>query len=170
VESRDDESDCSSLSVLLRGVRVGSTPGRWADVGPDRGVLERLPGTPRLFLAVSGINPAVDAKPAKVPKRAPAFLEGHEVDRLLADLQEGDLWMVATMAYAPSAGEMYGLRKADVDLGAGRRGHESSSRPRRTTRRSPLVADGLGSRAVVSCGAPGRSRASGPRLRRPLED
>jgi integrase len=67
---------------------------------------------------VSGINPAVDVKPAKVPKRAPAFLEGHEVDRLLAELQEGDCWMVATMVYAGlRKGEMYGLRKADVDLG-----------------------------------------------------
>jgi site-specific recombinase XerD len=30
-------------------------------------------------------NPASDTKPRKVPKRAPAFLEPHEVPRLLAE-------------------------------------------------------------------------------------
>src|ERR1700748_3008649 len=33
-----------------------------------------------------GENPASDTKPRKVPKRAPAFLEPHEVTKLLAEL------------------------------------------------------------------------------------
>ena len=37
---------------------------------------------------VSGINPAVDVKPAKVPKRAPAFLEGHAIDENQNDSME----------------------------------------------------------------------------------
>src|SRR5207237_7717276 len=39
---------------------------------------------------VHGQNPASHTKPRKVPKRAPAFLEPHEVSRLLAELSDED--------------------------------------------------------------------------------
>ena len=66
---------------------------------------------------VHGQNPASDTKPRKVPKRAPAFLEPHEVPRLLAELSDEDRPLVATALYAGlRKGELFGLQKRDVDL------------------------------------------------------
>src|SRR5207237_3842653 len=66
---------------------------------------------------VHGQNPASDTKPRKVPKRAPAFLEPHEVPRLLAELSLEDRPVVATALYAGlRKGELFGLQKRDVDL------------------------------------------------------
>src|SRR5438105_10180125 len=45
---------------------------------------------------VHGHNPASDTKPRKVPRRAPAFLEPHEVLRALAELSCEDRPLVAT--------------------------------------------------------------------------
>src|SRR5207253_6048984 len=66
---------------------------------------------------VQGQNPASDTKPRKVPKRAPAFLEPHEVPRLLAELSGEDRPLVAAALYAGlRKGELFGLQKRDVDL------------------------------------------------------
>src|SRR5437868_7855083 len=66
---------------------------------------------------VHGQNPATDTKPRKVPKRAPAFLEPDEVTRLLNELGPADRPLVATALYAGlRKGELFGLRKTDVDL------------------------------------------------------
>ncbi len=55
-------------------------------------------------------------KPRKVPERAPAFLEPQEV-LLLTELKGENRWMVATLILsAVRKGELFGLRKADVDL------------------------------------------------------
>jgi integrase-like protein len=52
-----------------------------------------------------------------VPKRAPSFLEAHEVPRVLAELSPGDRDMVAVAVYAGlRKGDLFGLRKRDVDL------------------------------------------------------
>ena len=67
---------------------------------------------------VQGPNPAADVQPRKVPKRAPAFLEADEVPRLLAQLSPRDRPIAAVAVYAGlRKGELFGLRKADVDLG-----------------------------------------------------
>ncbi|TMB11637.1 MAG: hypothetical protein E6J65_26665, partial [Deltaproteobacteria bacterium] len=66
---------------------------------------------------VHGQNPASDTRPWKVPKRAPAFLEPHEVPRLLAELSCEDRPLVAAALYAGlRKGELFGLQKRDVDL------------------------------------------------------
>src|SRR5256712_13022101 len=66
---------------------------------------------------VNGQNPASDTQPRKVPKRAPAFLEPHEVPRLLGELSREDRPLVATALYAGlRKGELFGLQKRDVDL------------------------------------------------------
>jgi integrase len=66
---------------------------------------------------VHGQNPASDTKPRKVPKRAPAFLEPHEVPKLLAELTPDDRPLVATALYAGlRKGELFGLQMRDVDL------------------------------------------------------
>jgi integrase len=66
---------------------------------------------------VHGQNPASDTKPRKVPKRAPAFLEPHEVPKLLAELALEDRLLVATALYAGlRKGELFGMQKRDVDL------------------------------------------------------
>jgi integrase len=66
---------------------------------------------------VHGQNPVSDTKPRKVPKRAPAFLEPHEVARLLAELSDEDRPLIATALYAGlRKGELFGLAKRDVDL------------------------------------------------------
>src|SRR5438445_372745 len=60
---------------------------------------------------------AADVELRKVPRRAPAFLEPHEVARLLAEVGDADRALVATALYAGlRKGELFGLRKADVDL------------------------------------------------------
>jgi hypothetical protein len=52
-----------------------------------------------------------------LPKRAPAFLEPHEVARLLAELSPVDRPLVAMALYAGlRKGELFGMRKSDVDL------------------------------------------------------
>jgi len=66
---------------------------------------------------VHGMNPAADVESRKVPKRAPAFLEPQEVPRLLAELSAADRALVATALYAGlRKGELFGLKKRDVDL------------------------------------------------------
>ena len=65
-----------------------------------------------------GENPTRDVSLRKVPKRAPAFLEAHEVPRLLAQLTPSDRLMGAAAIYAGlRKGELCGMRKTDVDLG-----------------------------------------------------
>src|SRR4051812_11349524 len=67
---------------------------------------------------VQGPNPAADVEKRKVPKRAPAFVEADEVPRLLAQLSPTDRRIVAVALYAGlRKGELFGLRKADVDVG-----------------------------------------------------
>jgi integrase len=67
-----------------------------------------------------GDNPAADVARRKVPKRAPSFLEAHEVPRVLAELRPDDRDMIAVAVYAGlRKGELFGLRKRDVDLGRG---------------------------------------------------
>ena len=66
---------------------------------------------------VAGQNPATDVEPRKVPKRAPTFLEPHEVQLVLAELSDRDLPIIATALYAGlRKGELFGLHKRDVDL------------------------------------------------------
>ena len=69
---------------------------------------------------LAGPNPAADVDPRKVPKRAPSILTAEEVGRLLPELGEADALMVAMMALSGlRKGELFGLRKADVDLPRG---------------------------------------------------
>ena len=76
---------------------------------------------------VHGANPATDTKPRKVPKRAPAFLEPHEVTRLLDELGAGDRALVATALYAGlRKGELFGLRKTAIRRSRSRPMHISS--------------------------------------------
>jgi integrase len=64
-----------------------------------------------------GENPTRDVDRRKVPKRAPAFHEAHEVPRLLAQLSPVDRNIAATALYAGlRKGELFGLEKRDVDL------------------------------------------------------
>jgi integrase len=66
---------------------------------------------------VSGENPAIDVERRKVPKRAPAFLEPHEVQLVLAELSDTDRPIIATALYAGlRKGELFSLSKRDVDL------------------------------------------------------
>lgn len=66
---------------------------------------------------VHGENPTRDVDRRKVPKRAPAFHEAHEVPRLLAQLSPVDRNIAATALYAGlRKGELFGLEKRDVDL------------------------------------------------------
>ncbi len=66
---------------------------------------------------VTGQNPATDIELRKVPRRAPAFLELHEVPLVLAELSDSDRRLIATALYAGlRKGEMFGLRKRDVDI------------------------------------------------------
>ncbi|HEY4884043.1 MAG TPA: hypothetical protein VII08_10405 [Myxococcales bacterium] len=54
---------------------------------------------------------------AQGSERAPAFLEPHEVPRLLAELSREDQPVIATALYAGlRKGELFGLQKRDVDL------------------------------------------------------
>jgi integrase len=64
-----------------------------------------------------GENPTKDVDRRKVPKRAPAFHEAHEVPRLLAQLSPTDRNIAAAALYAGlRKGELFGLLKTDVDL------------------------------------------------------
>jgi len=66
---------------------------------------------------VRGPNPTADVEKRKVPKRAPAFVEAEEVPRLLAQLSPQDRSIAAVALYAAlRKGEVFGLRKSDVDL------------------------------------------------------
>jgi excisionase family DNA binding protein len=66
---------------------------------------------------LSGLNPTARVKTRRVPERAPSFLEVEEVCRLLTELQGVDRLMVATLLLsAVRKGELFGLRKSDVDL------------------------------------------------------
>jgi len=64
-----------------------------------------------------GESPTRDVDRRKVPKRAPAFHEAHEVPRLLAQLSPTDRNIAAAALYAGlRKGELFGLLKSDVDL------------------------------------------------------
>ena len=66
---------------------------------------------------VTGQNPATDVERRKVPRRAPAFLEPREVAQVLAELSDSDRPIIATALYAGlRKGELFGLRKRDVDF------------------------------------------------------
>jgi len=66
---------------------------------------------------VTGQNPATDIELRKMPRRAPAFLELHQVPLVLAELSDSDRRLIATALYAGlRKGELFGLRKRDVDI------------------------------------------------------
>ena len=67
---------------------------------------------------LAGPNPTARVKLRKVAERAPSFLDPPEVARLLLELKGADRWMIATLCLsAVRKGELFGLRKSDVDLG-----------------------------------------------------
>jgi integrase len=97
---------------------------------------------------LTGPNPTARVKPRKVTERTPSFLEPAEVARLLRELQGSDRWMVATLCLsAVRKGELFGLRKSDVDLGRGLlmvrrsygRGTTKAGKERAVPIASPLV-------------------------------
>src|SRR2546425_2234167 len=99
---------------LQRGSQKGLGP---ASVNKLRAMVRTAFNRARRADLVHGQNPASDTKPRKVPKRAPVFLEPHEVPRLLAELTSEDRPVVATALYAGlRKGELFGLQKRDVDL------------------------------------------------------
>src|SRR2546427_8228325 len=120
-----DGSDLAQLPVAALGApqietflqargRAGLAP---ASVNKLRADLRTAWNRARKAGKVQGPNPAADVEKRKVPKRAPAFLEPDEVPRLLAQLSPRDRPIVATALYAGlRKGELFGLRKADVDL------------------------------------------------------
>jgi integrase len=68
----------------------------------------------------NGPNPAFEVERRKVPKRLPDFLKTEEVPRVLAVLSDAHRPLFAAAIYTGlRKGELAGLRKADVDFGAG---------------------------------------------------
>lgn len=66
-----------------------------------------------------GPNPVTEVKRRKVPKRVPDYLRLDEVPRVLAKLSDRWRPLFATAVYTGlRKGELLGLRKRDVDLGA----------------------------------------------------
>jgi len=62
---------------------------------------------------VTGQNPATDIELRKVPRRAPAFLELHQVPLVLAELSDSDRRLIATALYAGlRKGELFGCASA----------------------------------------------------------
>src|SRR5258708_5181052 len=69
---------------------------------------------------MAGPNPIDDVKVWKVPKRKPDFLRSHEVAPVLANVPSKWRPLVATAIYTGlRKGELFGLRKADLDFQIG---------------------------------------------------
>jgi integrase len=105
----------AQLEVFLqRWAKEGLAP---ASVNKLRAMVRTAWNRARKAGKLHGPNPAADVEPRKVPKRAPAFLEADEVPRLLAQLSPRDRLIAAVAVYAGlRKGELFGLRKPDVDL------------------------------------------------------
>jgi len=104
-------------TFLQRKLQAGIAP---ASVNKLRAMVRTAWNYARKAELLHGDNPAADVAQRKVPKRAPSFLEAHEVPRVLAELRPGDRDMVAVAVYAGlRKGELFGLRKRDVDLDRG---------------------------------------------------
>jgi integrase len=100
---------------LQRWTREGMAP---ASVNKLRAMVRTAWNRARKAGLLHGENPCADVELRKVPKRAPAFLEPHEVQVVLAELSPTDRPIIATAVYAGlRKGELFGLRKRDVDLG-----------------------------------------------------
>lgn len=64
-----------------------------------------------------GENPARDVKPRRVPRRLYEYLRAEEVPRVLEKMDERHPPIFATAIYTGlRKGELFGLRKSDVDL------------------------------------------------------
>ena len=84
-----------------------------------RGFLSRAFGSARKVGRYSGPNPATTVQRRKVPRRAPDYLRAEEVAPVLNALDARWQPLFATAIYAGlRKGELLGLRKPDVDLGA----------------------------------------------------
>src|SRR6185295_1929229 len=84
-----------------------------------RGFLSRAFGSARKMGRYSGPNPAATVQRRKVPRRAPDYLRAEEVAPVLNALDARWQPLFATAIYAGlRKGELLGLRKSDVDLGA----------------------------------------------------
>ncbi len=69
---------------------------------------------------IAGPNPVDEVKVWKVPKRKPDFLRAHEVAPVLASVPPKWRSLFATAVYTGlRKGELFGLKKADVDLSIG---------------------------------------------------
>ena len=69
---------------------------------------------------IAGPNPIDDVKVWKVPKRKPDFLRSHEVAPVLANVPSKWRPLFATAIYTGlRKGELFGLRKADLDFQIG---------------------------------------------------
>jgi integrase len=67
-----------------------------------------------------GTNPITETESRRVPKRVHPTLRIEEVQRVLEHVPEPWRPVIATVIYAGlRKGELYGLRKSDVDLNAG---------------------------------------------------
>src|SRR5467141_328738 len=120
-----DGSEIAALPVVaLNAAQLEVFLQRWAREGLSSSSVNKLRAMVRTAWnrarragKVQGPNPAADVELRKVPKRAPAFLEADEVPRVLAQLSERDRPIAAVAIYAGlRKGELFGLRKADVDL------------------------------------------------------
>jgi integrase len=82
-----------------------------------RGYLSRAFNAGRRAGRFSMTNPVADVKRRKVPKRVPDYLKQHEVPLVLAALPAARRALFATAIYTGlRKGELFGLRKSDVDL------------------------------------------------------
>src|SRR5471030_1746970 len=109
--------------VLLDAGRIETFVQGWSgQLGPEsinklRAMLRTAWKKGRKAGLLHGENPTRDVDRRKVPKRAPAFHEAHEVPRLLAQLSPVDRNIAAVALYAGlRKGELFGLDKRDVDL------------------------------------------------------
>ncbi len=104
-------------TFLQQKMQAGMAP---ASVNKLRAMMRTAWNYARKAEKLRGDNPATDVARRKVPKRKPSFLEAHEVPRVLAELNATDRDMVAVAFYAGlRKGELFGLRKRDVDLERG---------------------------------------------------
>ncbi len=104
-------------AFLQEKVQGGMAP---ASVNHLRSMVRAAWNCARKAEKLHGDNPATDVARRKVPKRKPSFLEAHEVPLVLAQLGTTDRDLVAVAVYAGlRKGELFGLRKRDVDLERG---------------------------------------------------
>jgi integrase len=85
-----------------------------------RGYLSRAFNLARRMDKFPRANPVADVPKRKVPKRIPDYLRPHEVSPLLAALRPNWRGLFATAIYTGMRkGELFALRKLDVDFSAG---------------------------------------------------